>query len=589
MNSPDTTPPRLRRRSDGTEYVLGAETLLGRSLECDIVVSDGDSISRRHARVEVDDDTLFVTDLGSTNGTHVNGREVIERTALHDGDVLAFDEFEFDVLMPPPPDPEATRIVSREEVLARIAEPPADVTTRIDVARAASTAPDRDTEADRPAGVGLDEAARRSALDGDVPLRQGRHETPATEPSSSPAEASPVDPRPPFERFDEHLEERSDNRAVNSSDLPEAREPAGPAAARPTGRDGSNGARNSRSVADEMADDEWTWPDLDDGFDESDVEFTDESPSPVEPSGVTPRDAGRERVRASDSGPSVEPAPVVSETPSDDDFATRMPPDATPHATPRDPDPFGARLPDAGASDPLEIDSGRGDGLPPRDGRTASDAAALEFDDLDHAPPDVAPLPRSWADTSVVRGTGEHTKIFKGPLSRSDAPSPIDPASVDGPALVITSGNFAGEVLDLDTGGPEWIVGSSPESDLHIRNEGVSTLHAVLSREGRKWRIRDELSANHTFVNDKRVNAGFVGDGDRLRFGPIECQLVLPKAKRGKASDRKGRHRGEPSAGRGRDERPRRGGGFPWKTVGAVVIALAVGAAAAVFVLSTRA
>ncbi|HTJ92850.1 MAG TPA: FHA domain-containing protein [Pararobbsia sp.] len=48
-------------------------------------------ISRRHAHIFINDDVAYVEDLGSTNGTFVNGKRLEESAhALHDGDLLAF-------------------------------------------------------------------------------------------------------------------------------------------------------------------------------------------------------------------------------------------------------------------------------------------------------------------------------------------------------------------------------------------------------------------------------------------------------------------------------------------------------------------
>jgi hypothetical protein len=60
---------------------------IGRSDECDIALPDR-QVSRYHARVFWQGDGYLVEDLGSKNGTHVNGQEVSEPTPLHDGDEL---------------------------------------------------------------------------------------------------------------------------------------------------------------------------------------------------------------------------------------------------------------------------------------------------------------------------------------------------------------------------------------------------------------------------------------------------------------------------------------------------------------------
>ncbi|HKY24257.1 MAG TPA: DUF3662 and FHA domain-containing protein [Gaiella sp.] len=72
---------------DGRVVPLTADrVVLGRSRECDIQIEDG-NVSRRHAELDRDGDSGWtVVDLGSTNGTEVNGRRITKRTPLDDGD-----------------------------------------------------------------------------------------------------------------------------------------------------------------------------------------------------------------------------------------------------------------------------------------------------------------------------------------------------------------------------------------------------------------------------------------------------------------------------------------------------------------------
>jgi hypothetical protein len=72
---------------DGQRISVGEEPLsIGRLAECDVVLAD-DSVSRRHAEVRRQGNEIVVRDLGSTNGTKVNGERVAERP-LEDGDLL---------------------------------------------------------------------------------------------------------------------------------------------------------------------------------------------------------------------------------------------------------------------------------------------------------------------------------------------------------------------------------------------------------------------------------------------------------------------------------------------------------------------
>lgn len=73
---------------DGSRVVLGTDpAVIGRLPECTIVLNDR-NVSRRHAEVRRQGSDLVVADLGSTNGTRVNGVPVRERV-LANGDEVS--------------------------------------------------------------------------------------------------------------------------------------------------------------------------------------------------------------------------------------------------------------------------------------------------------------------------------------------------------------------------------------------------------------------------------------------------------------------------------------------------------------------
>src|SRR5690348_9727329 len=74
---------------NGDRYVLGnAVVSVGRLPECDITVNDS-NVSRRHAEIHPQGEGFALVDLGSTNGSRVNGTRVRQRQ-LEEGDELAF-------------------------------------------------------------------------------------------------------------------------------------------------------------------------------------------------------------------------------------------------------------------------------------------------------------------------------------------------------------------------------------------------------------------------------------------------------------------------------------------------------------------
>lgn len=78
----------------GAAYELGDELLLGRGASADVLLQDSFS-SSRHARLLPQGDAVILEDLGSTNGTHLNGEPLTGPQPLHDGDRIRIGDSEF--------------------------------------------------------------------------------------------------------------------------------------------------------------------------------------------------------------------------------------------------------------------------------------------------------------------------------------------------------------------------------------------------------------------------------------------------------------------------------------------------------------
>ena len=79
--------PAPRSRSSGV-------STLGRDHDCTVRLDGDEFASARHARIDPRPDGVWVEDLGSTNGTFVNGARITSQRLLQPGDVLRVGETE---------------------------------------------------------------------------------------------------------------------------------------------------------------------------------------------------------------------------------------------------------------------------------------------------------------------------------------------------------------------------------------------------------------------------------------------------------------------------------------------------------------
>jgi pSer/pThr/pTyr-binding forkhead associated (FHA) protein len=112
-------PPKVVLRGVSGTYFgkivpVRTRLVIGRGSECDLILDEAE-MSRRHAVIENFGDGIFLRDLGSANGTFVNGVQVRD-AILHPDDQIAFDRNRFLL--------EAPGLPTRKENAPSIAEEP---------------------------------------------------------------------------------------------------------------------------------------------------------------------------------------------------------------------------------------------------------------------------------------------------------------------------------------------------------------------------------------------------------------------------------------------------------------------------------
>ncbi len=119
--------------SQGAEHAVAQGTTIGRE-GCDITLGDPD-VSRRHAEIQVSSGDILISDLGSTNGTFVNGERIDQPRTLRDGDEVRIGAVVWRLRAPAG----ATRLAGTVDAAEAAAATPSQATT---VRPAAAPAPE---------------------------------------------------------------------------------------------------------------------------------------------------------------------------------------------------------------------------------------------------------------------------------------------------------------------------------------------------------------------------------------------------------------------------------------------------------------
>jgi len=86
-----------------TEHPLGDSNVLGRSTTATVRLADRE-VSRKHSQIDLEGNNFVLRDLGSSNGTFLNGNRILGPSTLEDGDevVIGTSKMEFRITRGPP-------------------------------------------------------------------------------------------------------------------------------------------------------------------------------------------------------------------------------------------------------------------------------------------------------------------------------------------------------------------------------------------------------------------------------------------------------------------------------------------------------
>jgi two-component system response regulator AtoC len=92
------------------------------------------------------------------------------------------------------------------------------------------------------------------------------------------------------------------------------------------------------------------------------------------------------------------------------------------------------------------------------------------------------------------------------------------------PMLLVVVGKLAGKIFPV--GGPESIIGRSPDAGVVLDEESVSRHHAKIVIDGAGMRLVDLGSRNGTFCNGVRVRERPLVDGDQIQLGDVVLKVA---------------------------------------------------------------
>lgn len=90
LNDPESLPFLIKEY-----YVLNRKLNIGRSINNDIIIQN-EYISKNHARLEKRERKYYISDLNSSNGTFLNGKQILGTVELNNRDIIKMGNIEFE-------------------------------------------------------------------------------------------------------------------------------------------------------------------------------------------------------------------------------------------------------------------------------------------------------------------------------------------------------------------------------------------------------------------------------------------------------------------------------------------------------------
>ncbi|RME02507.1 MAG: FHA domain-containing protein, partial [Deltaproteobacteria bacterium] len=140
--------------------------------------------------------------------------------------------------------------------------------------------------------------------------------------------------------------------------------------------------------------------------------------------------------------------------------------------------------------------------------------------DLEVSPEDYEPIPRP-----KLLHQEEATRIAHA----ADAPKI--------PFLLVQEGIYSGMQFPLEK--EKTTIGKGLGNDIHLLDNTVNQIHAVIDRDGDTWTIKDLQSHHGTFVNGVRIKKRVLEHHDEITMGNTKFRFVVPGAKERKEVPRR--------------------------------------------------